>query len=120
MIAVFLLVILALVGLIHWYLWARLVRATTRPGTGWRRAGTAVIIVLAVLLPATIAGRALPMAQQRLLAWPGYLWLAVMFLLVSTLVVLEIPRLVLRRWAGRAPEPQPALVPVAAGGRGPA
>jgi uncharacterized protein len=118
MIIVFLLVILALVGLIHWYLWARLVRATTRPGTGWRRAGTVVIIVLAVLLPATIAGRALPMAQQRLLAWPGYLWLALMFLLVSTLVVLEIPRLALRRWAVRAPEPQPVLVPAGGGAAG--
>jgi predicted MPP superfamily phosphohydrolase len=118
MIIVFLLVILALVGLIHWYLWARLVRATTRPGTGWRRAGTVAIIVLAVLLPATLAGRALPMAQQRLLAWPGYLWLALMFLLVSTLVVLEVPRLALRRWAAPrrsvAPRPQPALVPAGA------
>jgi predicted MPP superfamily phosphohydrolase len=113
MIVVFLLVILALVGLIHWYLWARLVRATTEPGTGWRRAGTVLVIVLAVLLPVTLAGRALPMAQQRLLAWPGYLWLALMFLLVSTLVVLEVPRLVLRRWA--APRPQPALVPAGAG-----
>jgi predicted MPP superfamily phosphohydrolase len=112
MIAVFLLVILTLVGLIHWYLWARLVRATTRPGTRWRRAGTALIIVLAVLLPATLAGRALPMSQQRLLAWPGYLWLALMFLLVSTLVVLEVPRLALRRWAvPKMPSPQPALVP---------
>jgi predicted MPP superfamily phosphohydrolase len=113
MIIVFLLVILSLVGLIHWYLWARLVRATTRPRTGWRRAGTVLIIVLALLLPATLAARALPMSQQRLLAWPGYLWLALMFLLVSTLVVLEIPRLALRQWA--APRRQRALVPVGAG-----
>jgi uncharacterized protein len=116
MIAAFLLVILTLVGLIHWYLWARLVRATTRPGTRWRRTGTVLIITLAVLLPVTIAGRALPMPQQRLVAWPGYLWLALMFLLVSTLVVLEVPRLVLRRWAAAGVrQPQPVLVPAGAG-----
>ncbi|WP_443611892.1 metallophosphoesterase [Actinoplanes hulinensis] len=34
------------------------------------------------------------------LAWPGYLWIAVMFYLLITLLVLEIPRLVaLRLWA---------------------
>jgi predicted MPP superfamily phosphohydrolase len=59
------------------------------------------MILLALLLPATLAGRALPMDRQRLLAWPGYLWLAVMFLALSALVVLELPRLVLYRWAAR-------------------
>jgi uncharacterized protein len=110
---VVLLVVLALVGLIHWYLWARLVRATTRPGTRWRRAGTVVFVALAVLVPATVAGRALPMGPQRILAWPGYLWVATMFLSLSVLVVLEIPRLLLDR------RPRRALVAVGAPATGP-
>ena len=105
MIGVFLLVILVVTGLIHWYLWARLVRATTRPGSRGRRAGTIAMVVLALLIPATIAGRQLPMAQQRVASWPGYLWLSVMFLALSTLVVLEIPRLVMNRWPRSAPVP---------------
>ncbi|WP_203981144.1 metallophosphoesterase [Planosporangium flavigriseum] len=103
-----------MVGVIHWYLWRRLVRDTTRPGP-WRRAGTVLIVVLALLAPTTvIAGRTLPMAQQRVLAWPGYLWLSVMFLAFSILLVLELPRLALRPWVRGArrdvAEPAPALV----------
>ncbi|MEO3927398.1 metallophosphoesterase [Micromonosporaceae bacterium B7E4] len=89
---------LALVtGLIHLYLWKRLVRDTTRPGR-WRRAGGVAVLVLALLTPATLVG-----TQQGFywLAWPGYLWLAVMFYLLVLLAVLEIPmlaaRLALRR-----------------------
>jgi predicted MPP superfamily phosphohydrolase len=101
LVAAFLLVVALLVGVIHWYLWARLVRGTTRPG-GWRRAGTILTVLLGLLVVATLAGRTLPMAQQRLLAWPGYLWLSVMFLAFVTLLVLEIPRLALRPWARRS------------------
>jgi predicted MPP superfamily phosphohydrolase len=111
--SVFLLIIVTVVGLIHWYLWRRLVRDTTarRP---WRRVGTALTVVLAILPVAAVAGRGLPLDQQRWLAWPGYLWLSVMFLAFSILLVLEIPRLALRRWVRRpravAAEPAPALV----------
>ncbi len=34
-------------GLIHFYLWKRLVRDTTRPGR-WRRAGTLAAVALAI------------------------------------------------------------------------
>ncbi|AVT31047.1 hypothetical protein C6361_18000 [Plantactinospora sp. BC1] len=84
---------LALVtGLIHLYLWKRLVRDTTRPGR-WRRAGGVTVLVLALLTPATLVG-----TRQGFywLAWPGYLWLAVMFYLLVLLAVLEIPMLVAR------------------------
>jgi predicted MPP superfamily phosphohydrolase len=111
MIFVLLLTILVLVGLMHWYLWARLVRATTRPGSRWRRVGTVAMIVLALLLPVTLAGRRLPMDRQRVLAWPGYLWLSVLFLALSTLAVLEVPRLALRRWSARPVPAEPATVP---------
>ncbi|MEV6797629.1 metallophosphoesterase [Micromonospora rifamycinica] len=102
-------------GLIHFYLWKRLVKDTTGPGR-LRRVGTVVALVLAVLVPATMAGTQI--AGAFWLAWPGYLWLAVMFYLLIVLVVLEVPmavtRLVLRRRSAAAEAttaaPEPALV----------
>jgi predicted MPP superfamily phosphohydrolase len=119
MVGAFLLTIVTVVSLIHWYLWRRLVRDTTRRGV-WRRVGTILTFVLALLPIATVAGRRLPLDQQRLLAWPGYLWLSVMFLAFTILLVLEIPRLALRRWV-RPPrpvtaEPAPALIGASEGG----
>ncbi|MGC5053851.1 metallophosphoesterase [Micromonospora sp. DT48] len=96
-------------GLIHLYLWKRLVKDTTTAGR-WRRIGTVTAVVLALLVPATMIGTR---AGMYWLAWPGYLWLALMFYLLVLLVVLEVPmlvaRLVLRRRAGLS-APQPVLV----------
>ncbi|SCL15704.1 hypothetical protein GA0070624_0799 [Micromonospora rhizosphaerae] len=105
-------------GLIHLYLWKRLVRDTTTPGRG-RRIGGMAALVLALLVPATMVATR---AGVRWLAWPGYLWLAVMFYLLVLLLALEVPmavaKLVLRRRATvaepTAAAPEPALV-VAAG-----
>ncbi|MEH1012688.1 metallophosphoesterase [Micromonospora sp. CPCC 206060] len=101
-------------GLIHLYLWKRLVRDTTHPGR-WRRIGGITMLVLAVLVPVTMMGTR---AQLYWLAWPGYLWLALMFYILVLLVALEIPmlvaKLVLRRRAVAAEPttaaPEPALV----------
>ncbi|WP_405101862.1 metallophosphoesterase [Micromonospora sp. NBC_01412] len=99
------------VGLLHFYLWKRLVKDTTGPGR-WRRIGAVAALVLALLVPATMIGTR---AGLFWLAWPGYLWLALMFYLLVVLLVLEVPmlvaRLVLRRRvvaaepAAAAPEP---------------
>lgn len=106
--------------LIHLYLWKRLVRDTTRPGR-LRRAGGILALLLALLVPATMAGTRNGMSW---LAWPGYLWLALMFYLLVLLLVLEVPmavaKLVLRRreratTTGAVGEPAP--VPAAVGGR---
>ncbi|WP_434742183.1 metallophosphoesterase [Micromonospora sp. SH-82] len=96
-------------GLIHYYLWRRLVRDTTRPGR-WRRIGAVAALVLGLLVPATLIGTR---AGLYWLAWPGYLWLAVMFYLLVLLLLLEVPllvaRVVLRRRENRvAPSPAPA------------
>lgn len=104
LIAVFLIVALAVVGLIHYYIWRRLVRATTRPGKA-RRVGGWVVVGLAVLLiAALVGGRALPHGVQVAMAWPGYLWLAVMFYLLLALAILEVPSLVLRRTGPALPD----------------
>ena len=91
--------ILVVVGLVHFYLWKRLVRDPLRPGSG-RRVGGAVAVGLAVLLPATLIGARTGYAEW--LAWPGYLWLALMFYLLVTLIPLEIPRAaILLLWRSR-------------------
>jgi predicted MPP superfamily phosphohydrolase len=112
---------LALVtGLIHLYLWKRLVRDTTRPGR-WRRVGSVSAVVLAVLVPLTMVGT---QAGLYWLAWPGYLWLAVMFYLLVVLVALEVPmlaaRLVLRRRIVAAESTTAAPEPALVGATGPA
>jgi uncharacterized protein len=82
---------------IHLYLWRRLVRGTMRPGRA-RRVGGFVMLGLGLLIPVTLVGSR---AGIRWLAWPGYIWLALMFYLLVTLLVLEIPLLVARVWLRR-------------------
>ncbi|WP_063775568.1 metallophosphoesterase [Actinoplanes rectilineatus] len=96
----FIAMILLVIGLIHFYLWKRLVRDPL--AAGWpRRIGTAVVVLLAILVPLTLIG--VRAGHFMWLAWPGYLWIAVMFYLLVTLVALEIPRLLASRlWVRRA------------------
>jgi predicted MPP superfamily phosphohydrolase len=82
-------VILVVVVLVHLYLWKRLVRDPMWPGRG-RLVGGAVAVGLAVLLPATLIGARTGYAEW--LAWPGYVWLALMFYLLVALIPLEVPR----------------------------
>ncbi|MEE1827955.1 metallophosphoesterase [Streptomyces sp. BE20] len=112
------LLLLAVLALAHWYLWRRLVRDVSVPGGRWRRVGTVLAVVLPLLaLGAVIGGRALPMAVERWLAWPGYLWLAVLLYLLLALGVGEAVRPLLLRLparraeAGRVAEPAPAVDP---------
>ncbi|MEU3187039.1 metallophosphoesterase [Streptomyces sp. NPDC006923] len=95
------LVAVALVVTAHWYVWRRLVRDTTKPGGLGRRAGTAAIVVLPLLaVGAVTSSRAhTPFRVQQVLAWPGFLWLAVLLYLVLALAVGEAVRPLLRRWA---------------------
>ncbi|TDB78560.1 metallophosphoesterase [Micromonospora sp. KC723] len=106
-------------GLIHFYLWKRLVKDTTRPGR-WRRAGSLVALVLALLVPITMITTRL--LGTSWLAWPGYLWLAVMFYLLVVLLVLEVPmaaaKLVLRRRTAVDAPPAAAPTPVLVGAAG--
>jgi predicted MPP superfamily phosphohydrolase len=87
--------------LLHLYLWKRLVRDPLRPG--WpRRLGGLIAILVTLLLPATLIG--IRAGHLKWLAWPGYLWLALMFYLFVILIVLEVPRLAITlamRRAGR-------------------
>ncbi|MBT2480282.1 metallophosphoesterase [Streptomyces sp. ISL-94] len=97
---------LALLVLVHRWLWIRLVRDTTAPRGLPRRIGTASIIALPLLSVAALtAGRAgAPFLVQQVVSWPGFLWLAVLLYLTLTMLVAEpIRALLLRRLAHRDP-----------------
>ncbi|GHK00582.1 membrane protein [Streptomyces sp. Y2F8-2] len=122
MVVVFVLVALAVLGALaalHWYAWRRLVRDTTRgPGLA-RRTGTAVLVAGPVLMVAAlVAERAgAPFWLQRVLGWPGFLWMALTLYLLLALMAGELVRPLVRRLVecgARTEEkaPVPAAVPV--------
>lgn len=105
----FFLAILLAITVGHIYLWKRLVYDTLR-GRPARIAGTVALILLTVLLLAAQgAGKSMPPSQARWLAWPGYLWLAMVLYLTLALLVLEIPRLVIRLRMRRTERAQAGL-----------
>ncbi|MDJ0464079.1 metallophosphoesterase [Streptomyces sp. H27-C3] len=115
------LVVVALLAGVHWYVWRRLVRDTTAPAGRPRRAGTVTLVVLPLLmLGALVSGRAgAPFWFQQVVAWPGYLWLAVLLYLTPALLVGEAVRPLLRRvparrdaGAGVGSSPVPVVPPV--------
>ncbi|RKT06465.1 hypothetical protein BX286_4507 [Streptomyces sp. 3211.6] len=114
--------VLALLGMVHRWLWVRLVRDTTRPGGPARRAGTVLAFALPLLsLAALLAGRAgAPFWFQRLVAWPGFMWLAVLLYLTLAMLVAEPVRRVWLRRTGRnaaaGAGPDPAGVPAGPSG----
>lgn len=102
MVVVFVLVALLMVGVLvtaNWYVWRRLFRDTTRAPGPVRRIGAAVIAggwLLAV--GALVAERAgAPFWLQRVLAWPGFLWLALSIYLLLAVLAGEVVRPLLRR-----------------------
>jgi predicted MPP superfamily phosphohydrolase/uncharacterized protein YjeT (DUF2065 family) len=100
-------VLLALVVGTHGYVWRRLVRDTTAPGTALRRAGTAVVVLGPVLAVAALVAErtGAPFLLVRVLAWPGYLWVAVFLYLLLALLAGELVRPVLRRVLDRRDRP---------------
>ncbi|MER5212249.1 metallophosphoesterase [Streptomyces sp. NPDC002838] len=122
MVVVFALVALAVLSALvagNWYVWRRLFRDTTRGPGLVRRAGAVLVAggwVMAIT--ALVSGRAgAPFWLQQVLAWPGFLWLAMSIYLLLALAAGEVVRPLLRRYlerrarAGTAvqqPEPVPA------------
>ncbi len=115
---IFALIVVPVLGLffgVHRYLWCRLVRDTTAPGGRPRRAGTVALCALPLIaLAAPLSGRVgLPFAVQQALAWPGYLWLALVVYLTLALLAGEAVRAVRPR-ASRAGEAGGRRAPEAA------
>ncbi|HEY8473203.1 MAG TPA: metallophosphoesterase [Natronosporangium sp.] len=110
--AVFLLVVIGLLGTIHLYLWQRLVRDTVR-SRRWRRiGGLALLAGLLLILATVLAEPGLPRPVVVVLTWTGYLWLGLMFYLLIALLLLELPvsaaALLLRRRERREPPVDPS------------
>lgn len=97
--ALVIILVLALLAGVHWYVWRRLVRDTTAPGGAARRIGTVAIWVLPALsFGALLSARTgAPFWVEQVLAWPGYLWLALLLYIVLALVVGEAVRPLLTR-----------------------
>ncbi|MFJ3079865.1 metallophosphoesterase [Streptomyces halstedii] len=120
MVVVFVLVavaVLALLAGVHRYVWRRLVGDTTAEGGLARRAGTVAVWVLPLLSVGAFAGgrAGFPFWLQRVLAWPGYLWLAVLLYLTLALLVGEAARPLLRRVLARRASRAAAAAPAVPG-----
>ncbi|MFO7250342.1 MAG: metallophosphoesterase [Actinomycetes bacterium] len=128
----FILLLLGTTCALHCYLWFRLVRGTTAPRTAWRRLGTVLVSAGPALIAIVLIGgrNGLPFELVRILAWPAYLWLALVVYLTLALIAGEFVRPVLLRWlrrrdarrqvARRAPAAEPVTVGAAASGDTPA
>ncbi|GGU22099.1 metallophosphoesterase [Streptomyces daghestanicus] len=121
MVIVFALVALAVLGVLvtaNWYVWRRLFRDTAR-GAGVRRAGAALVAGgWALAVGALVAERTgAPFWLQRVLGWPGFLWMALSVYLLLALLAGEAVRPLLRWYLERrAPAaPEPAAAPIPAG-----
>jgi len=80
--ALFFFVMLSLVGAVHYYLWARLVRDTVLPPP-WQRVGTVAVVVLYLLVPVSFFLRRAGHAWAVPLVWVSSVWLgALLFFLV--------------------------------------
>ncbi|MFG2354694.1 metallophosphoesterase [Streptomyces sp. NPDC048521] len=119
MVIVFALVVLAVLAVaaaLHWYVWRRLVRDTTRGRGPARRAGTAVFVAGPVLMVAALVAErsGAPFWLQRTLAWPGFLWMALALYLLLAVVAGEAVRPLLRRALDRRGRPgrDPVVAPL--------
>lgn len=100
----FIVILSAILGLMTFYLWKRLVKDTTAPGrTRWIL--TVVLLVLTALLVATLVlPRITGVPESAWFAWPGYLWFGLLAYLFLTLLALEPIRLAVRVvWTRRRP-----------------
>jgi uncharacterized protein len=83
----------AIIGGLHYYFWVRLVRDTQLPAPA-RQIATAATIALACILVSTpILSRLVP-AIGRPMAWPGFMWLGMMFFLAVALFSTDVVRLI--------------------------
>ncbi len=91
-------VVFGVIGGLHFYFWARLVRDTQVPAP-YRVWAMAACAALAVSLPASfLVMRRLSPTWSRVLAWPIYTWMGIMFLLAVSLAAADVVRLLVHAW----------------------
>jgi predicted MPP superfamily phosphohydrolase len=90
--ALFIALVMGLLAGIHYYLWVRLVRAPRLPAP-WNGTLSFFLVLLALSLPAMLlVGRRYPQLG-RVLAWPAFIWMGVMFLLFVMFLSADLVRL---------------------------
>ena len=101
----FVIVLGAILGLMHLYVWKRGVKDTTRRGrTRW--VFTGVLAALMTLLFATLLlPRVTGLREPAWFAWPGYIWFGLVVYLFLTLLALEPVRLAQWSWSKRKSPP---------------
>src|SRR4029079_8152492 len=83
---------LVLVGLLHRYLWARLVRDPGWPAP-WGRILTVAICLFAAAIPAALLLiRSGPRALNVPVSWVGYVWMGLFFYLLVLTFVSDLGR----------------------------
>lgn len=84
---------------LHWYLWRRLVRDTTRDGSRWRIPGGIVLGAGAIAMCGAFAVMfaEVDRADWRWLTWPGFLWAALFLYLLLGVLAGEVVRPLLLR-----------------------
>ncbi len=91
--AIFILVALAVLGGVHFYLWARLVRDPTL-AEPWRRIATIALVGLALSVPAgMMTFRLAPRPLVRIVPALAFIWLGLAFLLLCAVAALDLARL---------------------------
>lgn len=103
----FIVILGSILGLMHVYVWKRIVKDTTAPGRIRVYCSLLLVGLLVLLFAALIVPRAVDVTASRWLAWPGYLWFGVVAYLFLTLLALEPLRLVRWVWRKRRPAEEP-------------
>ncbi len=111
--ALIILAVFAVLGGMHWYIWARLVRDPALPEP-WRRVATIAVILAAVAIPAGMfAARLADRPIARFMPIAAFVWMGVAFLLFSVLVAIDAARLAtfaatfVSDWLRSVPDPPP-------------
>lgn len=94
------LIVLAVLGGLHWYAWRRLRCGTPRAAPDRSmRLGTALFVAGPLLMVGAIVSEraGAPFPLQQTLSWPGFLWMPLGLYLVLALLAGEFVRPVLRR-----------------------
>ncbi|MGB2920041.1 MAG: metallophosphoesterase [Mycobacterium sp.] len=99
----FIVVLGSILGLMHLYVWKRMVKDTTGPGRTRRLLSIVLLAALALLLLTLVGPRIFGIPEAGWYAWPGYFWFGLIVYLFLALLVLEPIRLALRGWVKRAP-----------------
>ena len=101
---VFLVIALSLIGGLHYYFWARLVRDTALPAP-WRQLATGALWLLGLSIPATMILWRSHHPLRNALAWPAFVWMGMLLILMLVVLGADVVRLLVHAGGGaRDPE----------------